>query len=151
MRSDGRMVHIFNESKEQVAVHAKLEAGQFTKVLGCGGTPRSVAESLARWEARAAKIGPDAALWARGLILKRKQAGLRVLMGLIHQLKPRYGSAALNRACAQARLHGQYRLAELKDWLEHPAAQESFSFLAEHELIRDMAAYGQITGWEQHN
>lgn len=151
VRSDGRMVHIFTDAMEQVAVHARLEAGQFTKVLGCGGTPRSVAENLDHWEGRAAKIGPEAALWARGLILRRKQAGLRVLMGLIHQLKPRYGAAALDRACAQARLHGQYRLADLKDWLERPAEQESFSFLSEHELIREMDAYAQIAGWEKHN
>ena len=151
VRSDGRMVRLFNARMEQVAVHAKLEPGQFTKVLGCGGTPKSVQESLQYWEKRAAKIGPDAALWARGLVLKRKEAGLRVLMGLIHQLLPRHGSATLNQACAQARHHGQYRLQELKNWIEAPAQQEAFSFLENHELIRDMNTYGQIVGFEQNN
>jgi CheY-like chemotaxis protein len=61
------------------------------------------------------------------------------------------GSAALERACAQARLHGQYRLKELKQWLEEPCQQQSFSFLSEHEVIRDLADYGQFVSFEQHN
>ena len=151
VRSDGRMVHLFNQRMEQVAVHVELAPGQFTKVLGCGGTPRSVQESLQHWEQRVAKLGPDAALWARGLVLKRKEAGLRVLMGVIHQLLPRHDSATLNQACGQARHHGQYRLRELKNWVEAPAQQEAFSFLENHELIRDMDTYGQIVGFEQNN
>ena len=100
VRSDGRIVRLFN-----------TRDGQFTKVLGCGDAPTgSVLENLKRWEKRAAeRIGPDAGLWAKGLIIRRKEAALRVLMGLINQLLPRHGSAALNRACAQARQHGQYR------------------------------------------
>ena len=153
VRSDGRLVRLFNLRMEQIAVHAKLEAGQFTKVLGCGGAPTgSVLENLRRWEERAAeRIGPDAGLWAKGLILRRKEAALRVLMGLMNQLLPRHGSAVLNRACAQARQHGQYRLQELKNWLEQPAQQQAFSFLESHELIRDMDTYGQLVGFEQNN
>ena len=151
VRSDGRMVHIFNLRMEQVAVHAKLEAGQFTKVLGCGGTPASVREALRHWQERAAEIGPDVGLWAHALILNRKQGGLRALMAVVHRLRFRHGSAALNQACAQARLHGHYSVRELKNWLEEPARQQSFSFLSEHEVIRDMAAYGRLVGFEQNN
>ncbi len=145
------MMHIFNLRMEQVTVHAKLEAGQFSKVLGCGGTPKSVRDSLRRWTERAAEIGPDAGLWAEGLVATRKAAGLRVMMGLVNQLLPRHGSEAVNRACAQARLHGQYRLRELGDWLERPDSQQAFSFLSEHEVIRDMADYGKLAGFEQSN
>ncbi len=145
------MVHVLTLAMEPVAVHVKLPPGKFTRVLGCGGTAKSVRESLQRWEQRAAEIGDEVALWAKALIIRRKEAGLRVLMGLVHQLLPRYGSAALERACAQARVHGQYRLHELKNWLEKPLEQQSFSFLTEHELIRDMDAYGQLVGFEQNN
>ena len=151
VRSDGRMVHVLTLAMDPVAVHVKLPPGKFTRVLGCGGTPKSVRESLQRWEQRAAEIGDEVGLWAKALIIRRKEAGLRVLMGLVHQLLPRYGSAALERACAQARVHGQYRLHELKNWLKEPLEQQSFSFLAEHELIRDMDAYGQLVGFEQNN
>jgi hypothetical protein len=72
-------------------------------------------------------------------------------MGLVGQLLPRHGKEALERACARARLHGQYRLAALKDWLERPEIQQAFSFLSEHEVIRDMADYGRIAGFESHN
>ncbi len=151
VRSDGRMVHLFNLQMEQVAVHVQLEAGQYTKVLGCGGMAKSVRHSLKLWTRRAAEIGPDIGLWAEGLVGVRKEAGLRVLMGLINQLLPRYGKDALERACAQARLHGQYRLRDVKDWLEAPSEQQAFSFLSEHEVIRDMADYGKLAGFEQSN
>jgi hypothetical protein len=151
VRHDGRIVHVFNLCMEQVAVHAKLEAGQFSKVLACGGGATSVRQSLRQWSRRAAEIGPDTGLWAKGLVERRQAAGLRVLMGLIHQLLPRHGKEAVERACAQARLHGQYRLRDLKHWLEAPGEQQAFSFLSEHEVIRDLAEYGRIAGFEQAN
>lgn len=151
VRCDGRMVHVFNLRMEQIAVHVKIEAGQFTKVLGCGGVPQSVHESLRFWTGRAAEIGPDVGLWAEALVANRKQAGLRVMMGLLNQLLPLHGGEALDRACAQARLHGQYRLRDIRSWLERPGEQQAFSFLSEHEVIRDMADYGKIAGFEQNN
>jgi hypothetical protein len=151
VRSDGRMVRLFDMRMAQVAVHTKLGPGQFSRALGSGGTPRSVAQSLQHWERRAAEIGPDVGLWARGMVLLRKEAGLRVLMGLVNQLMAKHGSAALNRACGQARLHGQYRLREVQSWLEQPAEQQAFSFLSDHALIRDMDAYGSLVGFEENN
>jgi hypothetical protein len=72
-------------------------------------------------------------------------------MGLIHQVIPAHGTAAVERACAQARLHGQYRLRDLKDWLARPTEQQSFSFLCEHEVIRKMTDYGKFVSFEQQN
>lgn len=151
VRCDGRMVHIFNLRMEQVAVHAKLEAGKFSRVLGCGGTPRSVRDSLRHWTGRVAQIGPEAGLWAEGLVAARKAAGLRVMMGLVGQVLPGHGNEAVDRACARARLHGQYRLNDIRNWLERPGGQQAFSFLSEHEVIRDMADYGRIAGFEKSN
>ena len=151
VRSDGRMVRIFNLRMEQIAVHVKLEAGQFSKVLGCGGGKPGVEQTIRHWTRRAVEIGPDAGLWAKGLIERRGVAGVRVLMGLVHQLLARHGKAAIERACGQARLHGQYRLRDLKNWLEAPGQQQAFSFLSEHEVIRGLADYEQIAGFEQGN
>jgi transposase InsO family protein len=151
VRGDGRLVHLFNLRMEQVAVHAKLEAGCFSKALGCGGAATSVRESLRLWTRRVAEIGPEAGLWAKVLVDRREATALRVLMGLFHQLLPRHGKEALERACAQARQHGQYRLRDLKDWLERPGQQEAFSFLSEHEVIRDLGEYGRIAGFEENN
>ena len=98
VRGDGRLVHLFNLRMEQIAVHARLEPGRFTKVLGCGGVPNSVQASLQHWQERAARVGPQTGLWAEGLVARRKQAALRVLMGLIRQLVPRHGRTAVERA-----------------------------------------------------
>jgi hypothetical protein len=84
-------------------------------------------------------------------VANRKQAGLRVVMGLVNALLPLHGGEALDRACAQARLHGQYRLRDIRSWLERPGEQQAFSFLSEHEVIRDMADYGRVAGFEQSN
>jgi hypothetical protein len=148
VRGDGRLVHLFNLRMEQIAVHVKHEPGRFSRVLGCGGTPKCVEASLRHWQERAAQIGPETGLWAEGLVARRKEAALRVLMGLVGQLVPRHGRAAVERACTLARSHGHYRLAELKDWLEHPGDQPAFGFLTEHEVIRDMADYGQLVGFQ---
>jgi hypothetical protein len=133
-------------------VHAKLEAGKFSKVLGASGaTTAGVAQDLTRWKRRAAEIGPDASLWATGVLDRRGAAGLRVLMGLAQGLVKRHGRDRVERACGQARLHGQYRLRDLRNWLEDPGQQQAFSFLSEHEVIRDLADYGRIAGFEHGN
>ena len=150
VRSDGRMVRIFTLQMEPVAVHVKLGAGQFSKTLGCGGREAELASNLRFWTTRAHEIGPDTGLWAKGLVQRRGAAGLRVLMGL-QSLSRGHGQAALERACGQARLHGQYRLRDLKNWLEAPQEQEAFSFLSEHEVIRELSDYGQIAGFEHGN
>ncbi len=129
VRSDGRLVRLYNLRMEEVAAHPKVERGQFSRVLGSGGTPKSVRESLRYYEERAALIGEECGLWANGVSVNRKEAGMRALMGLtrLTRLLPRYGHAALERACAQARLHGQYTMRELKAWLDCPEEQQSFS------------------------
>lgn len=153
VRSDGKLVRLFNTRMDQIVVHPKLDPGQFSKTLGCGGCPSTVTESLRHWEHRLGEIGSEAGLWAKGLVLHRKAQGLRLMMGVVHQLLPRHGSEALNAACAQARLHGHYRMHQLKSWLENPAQQQqqAFEFLSEDEVIRDLEVYGQLAGFENNN
>lgn len=151
VRSDGRMVRLFNQRMEQIAVHAKLEAGAFSKALGCTGGKDDIPHMTRHWIRRAAEIGPESALWARGVVERRGVAGVRVLMGLVNQLRAKHGKEALERACSQARLHGQYRLAEIKNWLEAPSKQQAFSFLSEHEVIRELSDYGGLVGFEHEN
>jgi len=151
VRCDGHLVQVFNLRMEPLAVHAKLDAGRFSKPLGCGGVPKSVQDSLLYWQGRAAALGPETGLWAKAVVANRKEAALRVLMALVQHVAPRHGRDALERASARARLHGRHRLRDLKLWLEQPDAQQSFGFLGEHELIRDPADYGRLVGFEQGN
>lgn len=151
VRSDGRLVRLFNQRLEHIATHPKLEPGRFSKTLGCTSGKEKLPQTTRYWKRRAAEIGPETGKWAKGLIERRSEAGIRVLMGLIHQLHPQHGTEPLEKACAQARLHGQYRLAELRNWLEAPSEQQTFSFLTEHEIIRDLSDYGGLVGFEHHN
>jgi len=151
VRSDGRLVRLYNLKMDQVTVHPKLAPGQFSKVLGCAGTPTGVSASLRYWQKRATEVGPETGEWARGLVALREEAAMRVLIGLINQVVPKHSRTDVERACSQARLHGQYRLHEIKGWLENPSAQQSFTFLSEHEIIRDPSEYGKFVGFEAQN
>ena len=151
VRSDGRMVRLFNQRMEQIASHPKLEPGSFSKALGCTGGKEKLPQTTRYWKRRAAEIGPETGKWAKGLIERRGEAGIRVLMGLVHQLHPQHGRDPLEKACAQAHLHGQYRLAEIRNRLDAPTEQQSFSFLSDHEVIRDLSDYGGLVGFENDN
>jgi len=151
VRSDGRMVRLFNQRMEQIASHPKLEPGSFSKALGCTGGKEKLPQTTRYWKRRASEIGPETGKWAKGLIERRGEAGIRVLMGLVHQLHPQHGRDPLEKACAQAHLHGQYRLAEIRNRLDAPTEQQSFSFLSDHEVIRDLSAYGGLVGFENDN
>jgi len=143
VRSDGRIVRILNAKRQQIAVHPKLEAGKFSKSLGVSGVPGSIEESLGYWVRRAAKdIGAQTGRWAAQLAARRKAAALRLLTALCNRLLPRHGARALEAACARASELDQYSYAELKTLLENPQpAQQTFGFLEENEIIRDMKAY----------
>ena len=145
------MVRLFNLKMEQVAIHPKLRPGEFTRVLGCGGTPKSMKSSLRDWQKQVAEIGPETAEWTAGLIARREEAAMRVLMGIVHQVIPKHSRAQVERACSQARIHGQYRLQEVKEWLNNPIEQQSFTFITEHELIRPPEDYAQFVRFEQQN
>ena len=149
IRDDGRMIQAFNHRMEAIALHPKLEAGKFSKVLGAGGTPVNIRQSLTYWAGRSAELGPDAALWARDLIRARREAALRPLMGLNNQLPKNHTRAQINHACAQARLHNHHRLRDLRHHLENPGEQQNhFDFLTDHPVIRDLHTYGQIASFE---
>jgi hypothetical protein len=59
-------------------------------------------------------------------------------------LKGKYPPGRINEAARKACIHGQYTLKELRQWLQSPHEQEAFSFLQQHELIRNPNTYDGI-------
>ncbi len=141
-RWDTREVRVFNERWEQIALHRRLERGQFSECLGLGGGHGSLERQLAYWQGRAAALGEPCGQWAAGVLERKGPIGLRTLMGLI-SLADTHPFRALNDACQRALAHGAWRLRDLRTLLDTTsAAQLPLPFQSHHPLIRNLAEYG---------
>ena len=144
-RWDDRTVRILDSKLETIRVHVRLAPGKFTQVLGADGRRGSFEQTRGYYRSRCSRIGENAAAWADGVIANRSEMAVRVMQGLL-SLSDKYSKRQIDAACSKAALHGQYRLCELKNWLVSPHAQESFSFLESHEIIRSPRSYDSHIG-----
>jgi transposase len=147
VRWDSRVVRIFTERMEPIAIHVKHERGRFsTQPEHLASRKISGIERGADWLlGKVRLLGPHTARWAEAMLRERGIEGVRVLQGLL-ALAGRHPSAALERACDIALSHGAYHLRPLRVLLtrEDACRQEPLPFLEEHPLIRDLSAYGQF-------
>ena len=143
VRWDSRLVRIFNDHWEQIAVHAKAEPGRF----------RTAGEHIPKEEVSAvergtdallrqvAAIGPQTRQWAEATTQARGVEGVRVLLGL-RNLAGKHDSSALEDACRVALSHGAYRLRTIRELLKRQGReQQQFEFLQEHPIIRPLSDY----------
>jgi transposase len=103
VRWDSRLVRIYNDRWEQVAVHAKAEPGRF-RTAGEHIPKEKVSvvergtDALLR---QVATIGPHTRQWAEAMTQARGVEGVRVLVGL-KNLAGKHDSEALEEACRVA-------------------------------------------------
>lgn len=147
VRWDGRMVRIFDGRMRQIALHAQREPGRFsTQQNHIAAEKISGVERGAAWLIeRAGRIGTHAQTWAQAVVQNRGVEGMRVLVGL-NGLHQRYESKQIDRACQIAHGHGAWHLRTIRELLkrrEEPPRQESFTFIAEHPIIRPLNDYTQ--------
>jgi hypothetical protein len=72
--------------------------------------------------------------------------GVRVLLGLL-SLPNKYRRDQIEEACRIASSHDAYHLRSVRQLIEQhaPAAiQQTFQFVQEHPIIRDLGDYGQF-------
>jgi hypothetical protein len=143
VRWDSRLVRIFNDRWEQVAVHAKAEPGRF-RTAGEHIPKEKVSvvergtDALLR---QVAAIGPQTQQWAEATTQARGVEGVRVLVGL-KELAGKHDSETLEEACRVALSYGAYRLRTIRKLLERKGqAQQQFEFLQEHPIIRPLSDY----------
>ena len=142
-RWDAAMVRIFSQKMEPIAAHPRLEKGRYSRVLGTGGCRGSTTQSLNYFRRKTIPMGEHALRWADAAIAADPDGALRRLQGLL-SLKGKYPPARLSEAARKACIHGQYSLKELRQWIEAPQDQETFSFLEQHELIRNPTTYDTL-------
>jgi transposase len=143
VRWDSRLVRIFNDHWEQIAVHAKAEPGRF-RTAG-EHIPKEKVSAVERGTdallRQIAAIGPQTRQWAEATTQARGVEGVRVLVGL-KNLAGKHDSEALEEACRVALSHGAYRLRTVRELLKRKGQeQHQFEFLQEHPIIRPLSDY----------
>lgn len=148
VRWDARVVRVYNQRFEQVAIHARREPGRFCTAPG--HIPPEKISSIERgvqWMMRRVeRIGPNCEAWARAMLQNRGIQGIRVLQGLLG-LAGRHPAAALETGCRKALNHQVFRLRDLRRLLSCEQEQQQLAFLEQHPLIRDMSAYGAVVNF----
>ena len=144
-RWDAKLVRLFNERMEVIAVHVRQEPGKFqTDPAHLHDHKRTLIERGAEWILdRCRLLGQGAGTWAESLYQQRGAESLRVLQGLL-ALAEKHSAPQLDQACQLALTHGAWRLREVRELLARPVAQEQFAFIETHPLIRDLSAYDHL-------
>ncbi len=147
VRWDGRLVRIFNERMQPIAVHTKHEPGRFsTPPQYIASQKISAVERGAAWllDKVITRLGPHSATWAKAMIQARGIEGVRVLQGLL-SLASRQPASAIERACEVATSYGAYHLRTIRMLIKREAPkQEVMGFMDDHPMIRPMSEYGQF-------
>jgi transposase len=147
VRWDSRLVRIFNDRMEQIALHPRKEPGgfstppEFIDPKKISGVEKGAAWLLRRVTTR---LGPKSTKWAEAMIQTRGVEGVRVLLGLL-SLSGRHPTSAIEQACEIAQGYGEYRLRTIRALLKRQAPkQELLPFVSDHPMIRSISEYGQF-------
>jgi transposase len=145
-RWDGRLVRIFNQRFEQIAVHPCQEKGRFSThpqhlaPEKISGIERGAGYLLAKVHG----IGTQTRQWAEAMLHARGIEGTRVLQGVL-SLTRRHPCEALEKACEIALSHGAFHLRTIRQLIGRQAdRQTTLSFLDEHPIIRPLADYAGV-------
>jgi hypothetical protein len=143
-RWEARLVRIYNQRREPIAVHTRHEPGKFaTDPAHLHDHKRVIIERGADWLLdRTRLIGPYSGTWAEQMFKDRGPQALRVLHGLL-SLAEKHPVAQLERACQQAIQYGAWRLRDLRQLLDRSTCPQ-LTFLETHPLIRDLEAYDNL-------
>jgi transposase len=147
VRWDGRLVRIFNERMQPIAVHTRQEPGRFsTPSRYIASEKISAVERGAAWllDRVTTRLGPYSTTWAQAMIQARGVGGVRVLQGLL-SLAGRHPASVIEQACEVATSYGAYQLRTLRALIKRQEPkQEVLSFMSDHPMIRPISEYGQF-------
>ena len=145
VRWDSRLVRLFNEKWEQVAVHARAEPGRFK--TDSNHIPKKRVSCIERGANALLKelaiVGNGVKDWSEAMLQARGVEGIRVLQGL-KALASKHDATALNAACETAMSYGALRLRTIRKLLETSSEvklQTQFDFLEGHPVIRPLSDY----------
>lgn len=142
VRQELRVLRIYSERREQIAVHALAEPGKFTTdAAHVHSRKRHIIErGAAHLLDQCRRIGVFTGTWAQAMHQVRGPQGMRVMQGLL-RLAEKHPVSALEKAAQTATEHGAWRLRDLKQLMELPANVVQLTFLETHPLIRSLKEY----------
>jgi transposase len=147
VRWDARLVRIFNDRLEQIAVHALHQPGRFsTQSVHLAAEKISGVERGAKWLLnKVSLVGPHTKAWSEALVVARGIEATRVLMGLI-SLTRKHPPETLETACKTALSHGEFRLRVIRSLIarQPDRLQGMLPFLDTHPLIRPLDDYARV-------
>ena len=146
VRWNARLVRLFSDRMEQIAIHVRQEPGRFsTRSLHIASEKISGVERGAAWLlAQVRQIGPQSGRWAEAMLRERGIQGVRVLMGLLGIAK-RHPRKEVEKACEIAASHGAYRLRTIRELIKRKEPkQEELELTVEHPIIRSLADYEKL-------
>jgi transposase len=142
VRAEARLVRIFNQHFEPIAVHVRAEPGRFaTDDAHIHAHKRVIIERGADYMVeRCRVVGAHSGAWAEGLMVQRGPEAMRTLQGLL-ALAREHPVSDLERACGQAVHLGLWRLRDVRRLLQQSEQVVQVDFLQVHPLIRDLSHY----------
>ncbi len=145
VRWDSRLLRVFNQKFEQIAVHGLALPGKFsTDAKHISDRKISSVERGAEYLVnKAFLIGSDAGSWAKEVINVRGIQGIRTLQGFI-SLASKHSSDVINKAGKQALTLGCYHLRPVRELCNRMESEETVEFQESHAVIRPMAEYQQL-------
>ncbi len=144
VRWDARLIRVFNDRWEQIALHSKCEPGRFRS--DSSHIPAEKVTTVERGTdallRRIASIGPHTKAWSESVIAARGAPGIRVLVGL-KALAGKHTADDLEVACETALTYGAHRLRSIRNLLKRPSKtkQQQLAFIDEHPIIRPLSDY----------
>lgn len=145
VRWDSRLLRVFNQKFEQIAVHGLALPGKFTDDPAHISDKKisSVERGADYLVNKASLIGPDAGAWAKGVIQVRGLHGIRTLQGFV-ALARKHSSDVVNNAGKHALHRGCYHLPAVRELCKRKEDKETVEFQETHAIIRPMAEYQQL-------
>jgi transposase len=146
VRWDSRMVRLYNDSFQQIAVHARALPGKFqtSRTHLAEGKISSIERGVEYMLERAGRLGHDASHWAGQMMAVRGIEGIRVLQGFL-SLARKHPANIINQASRAALEAGCFRLRPLRQLCQHYLkADTELAFNDNHPIIRPLAEYQNL-------
>jgi transposase len=145
VRYDSRLVRVYNDNLEQIAVHSRMGLGRFSTHRR--HIPDEKISAVERGSdylmAKADRIGAEAGRWARAMIAERGIQGIRVLQGFVG-LSRKHSATTINSASRIAHDAHLFRLRPLRELCKRLTDRDTTEFIDNHPIIRPLSAYQEI-------
>jgi len=145
VRWDTRLVRVFNDNFEQIALHAKTAAGRFAtdRTHLCDQKISGVERGVHWLLDKIHYIGPYSHRWAAAMLEQRGIEGVRVLQGFA-ALTRKYPASSIERASRLALQTQLFRLRPLRKLITRIETQSELEFAEDHEIIRPLSTYQEL-------